>query len=56
MDNTVGSQPRRGVDDSGHKVGPDVVADLLREQGFSLQGNVKTLEGAQSPDRDDQFN
>ena len=40
----------------GHKVGPDVVADLLREQGFSLQGNVKTLEGTQSPDRDDQFN
>ena len=28
----------------------------LREQGFSLQGNVKTLEGTQSPDRDDQFN
>lgn len=39
----------------GHKVGPDVVADLLREQGFSLQGNVKTLEGTQSPDRDKQF-
>ncbi len=39
----------------GHKVGPDVIADLLRDQGFSLQGNVKTLEGKQNPDRDAQF-
>ena len=39
----------------GHKVGSDVVADLLREQGFSLQSNVKTLEGKQNPDRDAQF-
>jgi Rhodopirellula transposase DDE domain len=39
----------------GHRVGPDVVADLLRGQGFSLQGNVKTLEGKQHPDRDAQF-
>lgn len=39
----------------GHRVGADVVADLLREQGFSLQGNVKTLEGNQNPDRDAQF-
>ena len=28
---------------------------LLREQGFSLQANAKTLEGAQHPDRDAQF-
>jgi hypothetical protein len=33
----------------------DTVADLLREEGFSLQGNVKTLEGKQHPDRDAQF-
>jgi transposase len=39
----------------GHRVGADTVADLLREEGFSLQGNVKTLEGKQSPDRDAQF-
>ena len=31
------------------------MADLLREEGFSLQGNAKTLEGKQSPDRDAQF-
>ena len=29
--------------------------DLLREEGFSLQGNAKTLEGDQHPDRDAQF-
>jgi transposase len=40
---------------TGHKVGPDTVAELLREQGFSLQGNAKTIEGKQSPDRDAQF-
>ncbi|MGW2770929.1 ISAzo13 family transposase [Streptomyces sp. NPDC001275] len=39
----------------GHRVGADTVADLLREEGFSLQGNAKTLEGKQSPDRDAQF-
>jgi transposase len=39
----------------GHKVGADTVADLLREEGFSLQGNAKTIEGARHPDRDAQF-
>jgi Rhodopirellula transposase DDE domain len=39
----------------GHRISADTVADLLREQGFSLQGNAKTLEGKQSPDRDAQF-
>ena len=40
---------------TGHKVGTDTVADLLREQGFSLQSNAKTVEGKQHPDRDAQF-
>ncbi len=40
---------------AGHKVGPDTVARLLREEGFSLQANSKTLEGAEHPDRDAQF-
>jgi len=40
---------------AGHEVGPDTVARLLREQGFSLQANSKTLEGADHPDRDAQF-
>jgi transposase len=39
----------------GHRISADTVADLLREEGFSLQSNVKTLEGKQNPDRDAQF-
>jgi hypothetical protein len=39
----------------GHRVSADVVADLLREEGFSLQANAKTIEGRQHPDRDGQF-
>jgi len=39
----------------GHRVSADTVADLLREEGFSLQANSKTLEGKQHPDRDAQF-
>ena len=39
----------------GHRVGADTVGDLLREEGFSLQGNAKTIEGKQHPDRDAQF-
>jgi hypothetical protein len=39
----------------GHPVSADTVADLLREQGFSLQGNAKMIEGSQHPDRDAQF-
>ena len=40
---------------AGPLVGPDTVAKLLREQGFSLQANAKTVEGGQHPDRDAQF-
>src|SRR3974390_2367544 len=39
----------------GHKVSADTVGELLRAEGFSLQGNAKTVEGAQNPDRDAQF-
>jgi hypothetical protein len=39
----------------GHKVSADTVGDLLRGEGFSLQGNAKTIEGKQHPDRDAQF-
>jgi hypothetical protein len=39
----------------GHRVGADTVGDLLRAEGFSLQGNAKTLEGQRHPDRDAQF-
>jgi Rhodopirellula transposase DDE domain/Helix-turn-helix of DDE superfamily endonuclease len=39
----------------GHRAGADTVGDLLRAQGFSLQGNAKTIEGARHRDRDAQF-
>src|SRR5690348_5214220 len=39
----------------GHKVSADTVGDLLRDEGFSLQGNAKTLEGTRHPDQDAQF-
>jgi transposase len=39
----------------GHKISADTVGDLLRAEGFSLQGNTKTVEGKQHPDRDLQF-
>ena len=39
----------------GHHVSHTVVAELLHGLGYSLQGNVKTREGRQHPDRDAQF-
>ena len=39
----------------GHRVGANTVGDLLRAEGFSLQGNAKTIEGQRHPDRDAQF-
>lgn len=39
----------------GFKVSYPKVADLLRELGYSLQANRKTLEGADHPDRNAQF-
>jgi len=39
----------------GHEVGHNVVSDLLRGLGFSLQSNRKTREGGDHPDRDAQF-
>ncbi len=38
-----------------HPVSHVKVAQLLRDQGFSLQSNRKTEEGADHPDRDAQF-
>ena len=41
--------------EQGHPVSAPTVGRLLRENGFSLQGTTKTLEGKQHPDRDAQF-
>jgi hypothetical protein len=39
----------------GHRISHTVVGELLRRQKFSLQGNSKTREGGDHPDRDAQF-
>jgi hypothetical protein len=39
----------------GHAVSHTLVAELLDASGYSLQGNRKTREGPQHPDRDAQF-
>jgi transposase len=40
---------------TGHEVSYPVVAELLREMGYSLQANRKTKEGDGHPDRNAQF-
>jgi transposase len=44
------------LQEQGHVVGRQKVADLLAGLGYSLQANRKTKEGADNPDRDAQFN
>jgi DDE family transposase len=44
-----------GLRGLGHRICHNVVADLLREMGYSLQANRKTREGTTHPDRDAQF-
>jgi hypothetical protein len=39
----------------GFRAGKDAVARVLKEDGYSLQGMAKVLEGRQHPDRDAQF-
>jgi hypothetical protein len=39
----------------GHVISYPVVAELLRELGYSLQANRKTTEGEGHPDRNAQF-
>jgi hypothetical protein len=40
---------------AGFGCGKDAIARMLREDGYSLQGMAKVLEGKQHPDRDAQF-
>src|SRR4029079_7843639 len=44
-----------GLRELGHRIGHNVVADLLRDLGYSLQANRKTREGTNHPDRNAQF-
>jgi hypothetical protein len=39
----------------GHRVSERTVLRLLKDMGYSMQGNKKSREGAQHPDRDAQF-
>ena len=39
----------------GHRVSHVVVAETLKDMGYSLQANKKTHEGGNHPDRDAQF-
>jgi Rhodopirellula transposase DDE domain len=39
----------------GHRLSADTVGRLLKQQGYSLQANVKTYEGKPHRDRDGQF-
>ena len=39
----------------GHRISHVLVGQLLKAEGYSLQGNAKVIEGNQSPDRDAQF-
>lgn len=41
--------------EAGYPVSPDTVGRLLKDDGYSLQANTKTVEGKQHPDRDGQF-
>ena len=40
---------------SGHKIDPDTVGRILKENDYSLQANIKNIEGGSSADRDAQF-
>lgn len=43
------------LQEQGHQVSERTAYTLLKEQGYSLQGNRKTDEGGDHPDRDAQF-
>lgn len=48
-------QLAKELQQQGHQVSHQLVSELLHELGYSLQANRKTLEGAQHPDRNAQF-
>jgi len=48
-------QLARELQRQGHRTSHRMVAELLHQMGYSLQGNRKTLEGSSHPDRDAQF-
>ena len=56
VDGEVDPEAGRGADRArGTGSAPTRSVTLLRAEGFSLQGNAKTIEGRRHPDRDAQF-
>lgn len=49
------SKLSQALGEQGHKISARTVAKLLRQLGYSLQSNQKTLEGSSHEDRDAQF-
>ncbi len=45
----------KALSQQGHRIKRTALADLLHEQGYSLKGSKKTLEGTSHADRDQQF-
>jgi Rhodopirellula transposase DDE domain len=50
-----GAKLAEALREMGHEVVDRTVLRLLKAKGYSLQANKKTREGAQHPDRDEQF-
>ncbi|MCA1694942.1 MAG: ISAzo13 family transposase, partial [Actinobacteria bacterium] len=50
-----GAKLAEALREMGHEVVDRTVLRLLKTKGYSLQANQKTREGAQHPDRDQQF-
>jgi transposase len=48
-------QLAKALSEMGHQVSSWKVAELLHRMGYSLQATAKTVEGAQHPDRNAQF-
>jgi len=45
----------QALGDIGYTISAPTVGEILHQLGYSLQGNAKTIEGKQHPDRDAQF-
>jgi hypothetical protein len=45
----------KALEEQGHQISQQILRRLLREAGYSLQANAKTMQGDQHPDCDAQF-
>jgi transposase len=49
------SKLREALSSQGHALGETAIRGMLKDLGFSLKANKKTIEGTSHPDRDAQF-